>query len=166
MFWGPDSAAPYPLRNQTCSIGLNLMARIGSRSWTAAQIAHLMVLMDRGCSAASIAVSLKRSITNIRAKARNLGKPFAAAAAPSSIVAAANRARHGIMRKFFFDMKDGVPFRDRIGIDFETNAEAIDHCKELAQHFRDDSLTDDQDLEISVVNAVGREIHREYVHRE
>jgi hypothetical protein len=70
------------------------------------------------------------------------------------------------MQKFFFDMKDGVPLRDRIGIDFKTNAEAIDHCKELAQHFRDDSLRDDEDLEISVVNASGREIHREYVHRE
>jgi hypothetical protein len=70
------------------------------------------------------------------------------------------------MQKFFFDMKDGVPLRDRIGIDFKSNADAIDHCKELAQHFRDDSLRDDQDLEISVVNASGREIHREYVHRQ
>jgi hypothetical protein len=70
-----------------------------------------------------------------------------------------------VMQKFFFDMKDGVPFRDRIGIDFSGNLEAIAHCKELAQHFRDDSLRDDQDLEISVVNALGREIHREFVHR-
>ena len=69
------------------------------------------------------------------------------------------------MQKFFFDMKDGVPFRDSIGIDFSGNLEAIAHCKELAQHFRDDSLRDDQDLEISVVNALGREIHREFVHR-
>ncbi|HEX7564052.1 MAG TPA: hypothetical protein VF396_12500 [Bradyrhizobium sp.] len=70
------------------------------------------------------------------------------------------------MRKFFFDIKDGVPFRDRIGIDFNGNLEAIAHCKELAQHFRDESLRDDQDLEITVVNAAGREIHREFVHRE
>jgi len=47
-----------------------------------------------------------------------------------------------------------------------TSAEAIVHCKELAQHFRDDSLTDDQDLEISVVNSLGREIYREFIHRE
>ncbi len=40
------------------------------------------------------------------------------------------------MQTFFFDMKDGVPLRD------------------------------DQDLEISVVNALGREIHREFVHRD
>ena len=35
----------------------------------------------------------------------------------------------------------------------------------LAQHFFDESLADDQDLEILVVNASGREIHREFVHR-
>jgi hypothetical protein len=70
------------------------------------------------------------------------------------------------VQTFFFDMKDGVPLRDRIGIEFNTNLEAIEHSHALAQHFRDDSLTDDQDLEISVVNALGREIHREFVHRE
>ena len=70
------------------------------------------------------------------------------------------------MQKFFFDMKDGVPLRDRLGIEFMTSAEAIVHCKELAQHFRDDSLTDYQDLEISVVNSLGREIYREFIHRE
>jgi hypothetical protein len=71
-----------------------------------------------------------------------------------------------LMQKFFFDMKDGVPMRDRIGVEFKTDADAIIHCKELAQHFRDDSLRDDQDLEIAVVNSLGREIHREFVHRE
>jgi hypothetical protein len=69
------------------------------------------------------------------------------------------------MQKFFFDMKDGVPMRDRIGLEFETNADAIAHCGALAKHFFDESLVDDQDLEISVVNALGREIHREFVHR-
>jgi hypothetical protein len=70
------------------------------------------------------------------------------------------------MQKFFFDMKDGVPMRDRIGMEFKTNAEAIAHCGVIAEHFYRNSLTDDQDLEISVVNALGREIHREFVHRE
>jgi hypothetical protein len=70
------------------------------------------------------------------------------------------------MQKFFFDLKDGVPLRDRIGMEFNTNAEAIAHCGVIAQHFYDESLTDDQDLEISVVNALGREIHREFVHRD
>jgi hypothetical protein len=70
------------------------------------------------------------------------------------------------MQTFFFDMKDGVPMRDRVGVEFKTDAEAIKHCKELVQHFRDDSLRDDQDLEIAVVNSVGREIYRQFVHRE
>jgi hypothetical protein len=69
------------------------------------------------------------------------------------------------MQRFFFDMKDGVPMRDRIGLEFKTDADAIAHCETLAQHFFDESLTDDQDLEIFVVNALGREIHRELVHR-
>jgi hypothetical protein len=69
------------------------------------------------------------------------------------------------MAMFFFDMKDGVPMRDRVGKDFETDADAIAHCGMLTEHFYRDSLTDDQDLEISVVNALGREIHREFVHR-
>jgi hypothetical protein len=37
--------------------------------------------------------------------------------------------------------------RDRGGI-FKNDQEAIQHCKELAQHFREGSLLDDQDLEI------------------
>jgi hypothetical protein len=70
------------------------------------------------------------------------------------------------MQTFFFDTKDGVPMRDRTGIDFQGNLEAIQHCKELARHFRDNSLRDNKDLEISVVNALGREIYREFVHRD
>jgi hypothetical protein len=70
------------------------------------------------------------------------------------------------MAMFFFDMKDGVPMRDRVGVEFDTNMEAIEHSKQLAQHFRDESLRDDKELEISVVSASGREIHREFVHRE
>ncbi|THD58759.1 MAG: hypothetical protein E7813_25720 [Bradyrhizobium sp.] len=69
------------------------------------------------------------------------------------------------MAMFFFDMKDGVPMRDRVGKDFDTDADAIAHCGMLTEHFYEDSLTDDPDLEISVVNASGREIHREFVHR-
>ena len=70
------------------------------------------------------------------------------------------------MQKFFFDMKDGVSMRDKVGIDFKGSLEAIEHCKELAKHSRDGSLRDDKDLEISVVNGLGREIHREFVHRD
>src|SRR3984957_16356802 len=64
------------------------------------------------------------------------------------------------MQRYFFDMKDGVPLRDRIGLEFKDNADAIAYCGVLAEHFYRDSLTDDKDLEISVVNSLGREIHR------
>jgi hypothetical protein len=68
------------------------------------------------------------------------------------------------MQKFLFDLIDGVPFRDRVGVEFKMNADAIAHCGVITEHFCRDSLSDDQDLEISV-NASGREIHRELVHR-
>lgn len=70
------------------------------------------------------------------------------------------------MQIYFFDLKDGIPLRDRVGVEFNTNADAIAHCEVLAQHFRDESLRNDQDMEISVVNALGREIHRQFVHRQ
>jgi hypothetical protein len=70
------------------------------------------------------------------------------------------------MQTFFFDMIDGVSLRDRTGVEFDSSVEAIEHSRLVAQHFRDESLRDDKDLEISVVNALGREIHREFVHRE
>jgi hypothetical protein len=44
--------------------------------------------------------------------------------------------------------------------------EAMQHCKSLAQHIRDGSLRDDKELEIAVVNSVGPEIDREFIHRE
>ena len=70
------------------------------------------------------------------------------------------------MQKFFFDMKDGVPMRDRVGIEFNTNDDAIKHGKAMAYDFRTNSLRDDPELEIIVVNEIGREIYREFVHRE
>jgi hypothetical protein len=71
------------VRNECWHAGLALMVRIGSRKWTPTQTAHLIALIDDGSSPASIAVSLKRSITSIRAKARNLGKPFTIVASRS-----------------------------------------------------------------------------------
>ncbi|HEY4283279.1 MAG TPA: hypothetical protein VGM62_09450 [Chthoniobacterales bacterium] len=56
------------------------MVRIGSRKWTPAQTTRLLELIADGSSAEVVAVSLKRSITVIRAKARSLGKPIPIAA--------------------------------------------------------------------------------------
>lgn len=69
------------------------------------------------------------------------------------------------MHTYFFDMKDGVPQRDRVGLEFMTNADAIQHCRDLARHIRNCSLRDGQDFAIAVVNGVGSEIFREFVHR-
>jgi hypothetical protein len=37
-----------------------------------------------------------------------------------------------LLRTVYFDVRDGVPTRDRIGKRFALNAEAIDHGKMLA----------------------------------
>jgi hypothetical protein len=68
------------------------------------------------------------------------------------------------LQTFYFDMKDGVPIRDRIGKRFALDAEAIDHSKRLAARFRNESGHEEPDLSICVVDESGREIHREPVH--
>lgn len=52
------------------------MVRISSREWTLAQIEHLSILIAAGSTAANAAFILRRSITVVRAKARNLRTPF------------------------------------------------------------------------------------------
>jgi hypothetical protein len=54
----------------------NDMVRISSRKWTFAQIEELSALIAAGSTAANAAMTLRRSITVVRAKARNLGTPF------------------------------------------------------------------------------------------
>jgi uncharacterized protein DUF6894 len=65
---------------------------------------------------------------------------------------------------FYFDMKDGVPIRDRIGIQFVLNSEAIEYSKILAARFRHEHIHNEPDLMICVLDGSGREIHRELVH--
>jgi hypothetical protein len=61
------------------------------------------------------------------------------------------------LQTFYFDMKDGVPIRDRIGKRFALNAEAVDHSKRLAARFRNESGHDEPDLTICVLDElVGR----------
>jgi hypothetical protein len=64
------------------------------------------------------------------------------------------------LQTFYFDMKDGVPIRDRIGKRFALNAEAIDYSKRLATRFRHERIHDEPDLSICVLDELGREIHR------
>ena len=63
--------APCPIANKG-----NDVVRISSRTWTLAQIEDLAALIATGSTAANAAVALRRSITVVRAKARNLGTPF------------------------------------------------------------------------------------------
>jgi hypothetical protein len=65
---------------------------------------------------------------------------------------------------FYFDMKDGVPIRDRIGKQFRLNSEAIEYSKVLAARCRDERHTE-PDLTVVVIDESGREVHREPVHR-
>jgi uncharacterized protein DUF6894 len=68
------------------------------------------------------------------------------------------------MRTYYFDMKDGVPTRDRNGLEFATIAGAIDHSKELARRLRHDPRITDRKLSIVVADEYGHEIHREAVY--
>lgn len=68
------------------------------------------------------------------------------------------------MRTYYFDMRDGIPTRDRKGIEFPTAAAAIAHSKELARRLRDEPRLIDPALAIVVVDESGAEVHREPVY--
>ena len=69
------------------------------------------------------------------------------------------------IQTFYFDVKDGVPIRDRVGMQFKRNSEAIAHSKELAARLRRERPRSDPGLIVSVLDQSGREIHQEMVHR-
>jgi hypothetical protein len=62
------------------------MVRVGSRKWTSAQTAHLMALIDAGASAASIAVSLERSVTIIGGQGAQSRQAFSHIVAPAFMI--------------------------------------------------------------------------------
>ena len=68
------------------------------------------------------------------------------------------------MRTYYFDMKNGIPTRDRKGIEFPTAAGAIEHSKELARRLRNEPRLQDPRLSIVAVDESGREIHCEPVY--
>ena len=68
------------------------------------------------------------------------------------------------MRTYYFDLTDGVPTRDRQGLQFLTGAGAIEHSKDLAKRLRDDPRCRDRDLSIVVLDESGTEVHRERVY--
>jgi len=68
------------------------------------------------------------------------------------------------MRTYYFDMKDGIPTRDRKGMEFAAAAGAIEHARELARRLRNEPRPRDPALAIVVTDESGREIHREPVY--
>lgn len=68
------------------------------------------------------------------------------------------------MPTYYFDMKDGVPIRDRVGQEFPTDLHAIEHSKPIAHRFSHEHPIKDRNLWIEVVSESGTEIHREPVY--
>lgn len=66
--------------------------------------------------------------------------------------------------QYYFDFKDGVRRRDRIGAAFASDSEAIRHGKTLVKAERNERPAGDRDLEISVVNEMGAEIYSEKIY--
>ena len=66
--------------------------------------------------------------------------------------------------RFYFDVKDGVPVRDKIGREFEHVCEAIAFSREFAHSLRAKGLR--HDTLVSVINENGSQIHEERVYDE
>jgi hypothetical protein len=67
------------------------------------------------------------------------------------------------MRTYFFDLKGGIPVRDRMGLQFALRSEAINHSKVLAMKLGNDPRVRDRSLYVVVMDESGNEIHREQV---
>ena len=68
------------------------------------------------------------------------------------------------MRTYYFDVIDGVPIRDRHGLEFLATSGAIEHSKDLARRIRADPRCKGSSLSIVVLDESGTEIHREPVY--
>src|SRR5579863_8794725 len=64
---------------------------------------------------------------------------------------------------YYFELRDGVPTRDRQGVEFATMYGAVQHCKVLAGQLRQHPSRKDTGLSIVVLDESGTEIHRERV---
>ena len=61
-------------------------------------------------------------------------------------------------------MKDGVPVKDRVGVQFPTAASSIERSKQLARPLSHEHLVKDPNLAIMVVDDSGGELHRVQVY--
>jgi hypothetical protein len=62
---------------------------------------------------------------------------------------------------YYFDIRDGVPTRDRTGKDFECISGAIKYAAELAHHFRSQREPKENNSRICVVSEDGMMVHEE-----
>ena len=69
-----------------------------------------------------------------------------------------------VMRTYYFDVRDGIPVRDRHGLEFPTIWGAIEHSKDIARRLRADPPRKSSTLSIVVIDESGTEIHRERVY--
>ena len=77
---------------------------------------------------------------------------------------AARRREKEFMPRYYFDMKDGVPARDRSGLELVSDGAAIAHSKSLADKTRRDKPKGHPDLRVVVIDENGREVHRERIY--
>jgi hypothetical protein len=70
-------------------------------------------------------------------------------------------SQEGAMR-FYFDVRDGVPVRDKVGREFRLVSEAIEFSKTYARTLRGPGNR--RDLRVSVINEHGSQIHEEPVY--
>ena len=68
------------------------------------------------------------------------------------------------MRTYYFHVRDGVPTRDRKGLEFPNAVGAIEHSKGLARLLRHEPRLTDRRLSIVVIDESGVEVHREPVY--
>ena len=68
------------------------------------------------------------------------------------------------MRTYYFDMKDGLPVRDKSGLELVSDGAAIAHSKNLADRVRREKPKGHPDLRIVVIDENGREVHRERIY--
>ncbi|MGY3691679.1 hypothetical protein ACVIGA_001759 [Bradyrhizobium sp. USDA 3240] len=69
------------------------------------------------------------------------------------------------MRTYYFDTKDGIPVRDRVGLEFANVDAAITHSKQMASRLRSENPSGDVDRHVVVIDEWGKEIHREAIYR-
>jgi hypothetical protein len=74
-----------------------------------------------------------------------------------------NASRLFIVQTYFFDIKDGVTVRDRSGVSFRLDSEAIEHSKMLAREMRQRGRDREANLRVCVTNESGSQIHEELV---